>query len=111
MRLKILVLACMAACTAAPALAAAGNVQAGQEIVMRTCSLCHAPGNAKTASDVAPPLSYIARHQKENPGWIHAWLTSPHPPMPGIMLSRNEIDNIMAYLATLPTAPQQAGTG
>jgi mono/diheme cytochrome c family protein len=26
----------------------------------------------------------------------------PHPPMPGIMLSRKQIDDVIAYLSTLP---------
>jgi len=28
---------------------------------------------------------------------------SPHPPMPSISLSRQQIDDIVAYLGTLPT--------
>jgi hypothetical protein len=28
---------------------------------------------------------------------------SPHPPMPNISLSRQQIDDIVAYLSSLPT--------
>ena len=49
----------------------------------------------------------IARDNKERPAWIHGWLMDPHPPMPEIMLSRQQISNILAYLDSLPA--QQIG--
>jgi mono/diheme cytochrome c family protein len=40
---------------------AAGNAQAGRDLVMRSCISCHAPNDTGRASDGAPPLSFIAR--------------------------------------------------
>ncbi len=70
---------------------------------MNSCTTCHASPASSAASDAAPPLSYIARDQKHNRDWIHAWLLKPHRAMSGIMLSRQQIDDVMAYLSTLPT--------
>jgi len=91
---------------AVPALAAAppGNADAGRDLVMRSCISCHAPEATKSATDGAPPLSFVAKDNKQNPAWIRGWLMDPHPPMPGIMLSRKQIDDIIAYLNTLPTS-------
>ena len=79
------------------------NVAAGRELVTQSCTTCHATNSAKTAADAAPPLSQIARDNKANKTWIHAWLSNPHRAMSGIMLSRQQIDDVMAYLSTLPT--------
>src|SRR6202521_3715156 len=87
-----------------PAYAAtsAGDAKAGRDLVLRSCTSCHAVTDTSQASDGAPPLSYIARDNKERPAWIHGWLMDPHPPMPEIMLSRKQINDIIAYLDSLP---------
>ena len=100
-----LLFAAAVATFALPALAApAGNADAGRDLVMRSCISCHAPEGTKAATDGAPPLSFVAKDNKKNPAWIRGWLMDPHPPMPGIMLNRRQIDDIIAYLNTLPTS-------
>ena len=85
------------------AYAASGNAEAGRQLVMRSCSSCHATESAKTATDNAPPFAAVAKTNRERPAWIRGWLMEPHPPMPNISLSRQQIDDIVAYLGTLPT--------
>ena len=85
------------------AYAAAGNAEAGRQLAMRSCSSCHATESSATATDNAPPFSAVAKTNKERPAWIRGWLMSPHPPMPNISLSRQQIDDIVAYLSSLPT--------
>lgn len=85
------------------AYAAAGNAEAGRQLVTRSCSSCHATESSPTATDNAPPFSAVAKTNKERPAWIRGWLMSPHPPMPNISLSRQQIDDIVAYLSSLPT--------
>ena len=80
----------------------AGNANAGRDLVLRSCTSCHAVSETTKASDGAPPLSFIARDNKQRPAWIRGWLMDPHPPMPGIMLSRQQINDIIAYLDSLP---------
>ena len=79
-----------------------GDANAGRNLVLLSCASCHAVTDTTKASDGAPPLSYIARDNKERPAWIHGWLMDPHPPMPGIMLSRQQINDVIAYLDSLP---------
>lgn len=81
---------------------AQSNADTGRQLVTRSCTTCHATSETATATDGAPPLSFVARDNKSNPAWIRGWLTDPHPPMPGIMLSRQQIADIIAYLNTLP---------
>jgi cytochrome c len=83
--------------------AASGSAEAGRQLVMRSCSSCHATEASTTATDGAPPFTLIAKTNKERPAWIRGWLMSPHPPMPNISLSRQQIDDIIAYLGTIPT--------
>jgi mono/diheme cytochrome c family protein len=86
-----------------PAALAAANADAGRQLVERSCSSCHATNAARTATDGAPSLSFIAKDNKARPAWIRGWLMEPHPPMPSISLSRQQIDDVIAYLGTLPT--------
>ena len=83
---------------------AAGNPEAGRELVLNSCTSCHAANSATDANDAAPPLSFIARDTKRDPAWIHAWLMDPHPPAPNIMLSRQQVEDVVAYLRTLPSS-------
>jgi mono/diheme cytochrome c family protein len=79
-----------------------GNAEAGRALVTRSCTTCHGAAGAQTVSDAAPPLSFLARDTKERSAFVRGWLMNPHPPMPGIMLSRQQISDIVAYLETLP---------
>jgi hypothetical protein len=36
-----------------------------------------------------------------HPAILFSWLMHPHPPMPGNMLSRKQVDDIITYLNTL----------
>lgn len=87
-------------CFAYPAYAV-GNADAGRQLVERSCTTCHGATGTAKATDGAPPLSFVAQDNKQNPAWIRGWLMDPHPPMPRIMLSRQQIDNIIAYLNAL----------
>ena len=80
--------------------ARAADVIVGQDIVERTCAVCHVAGGDK-GSDAAPPLETIAKRQPADLGWIRAWLADPHPPMPNPNLTRQEIDDVVLYLQYL----------
>lgn len=92
----------LAATSAFAAALPRGNAEAGKQLVLNSCTACHAPMNPANASDQAPPLSFLAHDNKADPRWVRAWLMDPHPPMPGIMLSRQQVADVMAYLSTLP---------
>lgn len=81
---------------------AAGDPDMGRQLAERWCASCHTIEPSNRASDAVPSFPSLAEQARKNPSWTKAWLTAPHPPMEGIQLSRREIDDIVAYLQTLP---------
>jgi mono/diheme cytochrome c family protein len=77
------------------------DTQAGRLLAERSCTACHALDTQPSGSDAAPSFARLAATNRESPGWVRAWLTEPHPPMAGINLTRQEIEDIVAYLETL----------
>jgi mono/diheme cytochrome c family protein len=74
---------------------AAGDPTAGEALTQRWCSGCHG------STDAAPTLSEAVNRPERREGTLKAWLTDPHPPMPNLSLSRAQIDDVVAYLASL----------
>jgi len=87
-------------CASSGALAA-GDPQAGRALAEIWCASCHAVGRPERANDAAPAFSTIAQHGGSSPGALRAWLADPHPPMPNPSLSRQEIEDVIAYLQEL----------
>lgn len=100
MRAVLLTLA--AGALSAQAALAAGSSQAGKEIAERWCSGCHAVG--ATGTDAAPPFTEIAKRPDRSDDYFYVWLSDPHPPMPRLDLSRQDIANLIAYLRSLGEA-------
>lgn len=90
---------------AAGSVLAAGDVKLGQRLTDEWCVSCHAPAGAARGSDSAPPLVTLMRGRKNDSARLRGWLAAPHPPMQGIDLSRQHIDDILAYLGSIATAP------
>jgi mono/diheme cytochrome c family protein len=80
---------------------AAGDAASGQVLAQTWCSGCHIVGPAVTGGDSAPPFPAIANRSNLAPGALRAWLTDPHPPMPNLNLSRQQIEDVNAYLEGL----------
>jgi mono/diheme cytochrome c family protein len=80
---------------------AAGDPESGRLLTQRWCSGCHAVPSARSASDAAPSFASVAKAHKDDPSWVRVWLMAPHPPMEGINLSRQQIDDVIAYLQSL----------
>jgi cytochrome c len=80
---------------------------AGYVITQKLCSTCHlTEGSAARPVTVGiPSLSGIANKPEQTPSSVTLKLISPPHPMPDMQLTRDEIDDIIAYLATLRTAP------
>ncbi len=85
----------------APVASAAGNPEAGWQLSRQWCTSCHLVDEAGQGTDMAPPFPTIARDEHRSEKWLRAWLTSPHPPMPNLNLSRGQIDDVIAYLKSL----------
>ncbi len=87
-----------------PALSANGNAEAGKRLAQQWCSSCHQVEPTAAARDTAPPFASLGVQKGKDPGWIRAWLANPHPPMRDIALSRQQIDDVVAYLQSLASA-------
>lgn len=85
-----------------PATALAADAAAGAAMAQQWCSGCHVADGAKRGSDAAPSFADIARRAHSDKSWVRTWLIQPHPPMPNLNLTRKEIDDIIAYLETVP---------
>lgn len=79
--------------------ALAADAGIGREIAQRWCAGCHAVEGS--GADLAPPLASIANQPEFIDNYYWTWLSDPHPPMPNLYLSRQEISDIIAYLRTL----------
>ncbi len=95
------------------ALAASGSASAmvadaaqGEKIARRWCAACHlvAPDQKEASADVA---SFAAAARHKTNAELADFLTDPHPKMPDMMLSREEIADLVAYMRSLaPEGPK-----
>ena len=80
----------------------AGNSAQGKAIAERWCSACHmvSPSQSQVHVDV-PTFPSMARKLPAEADVLAAFLANPHPPMPNLSLSRRDIQDLLAYIATL----------
>lgn len=92
-------------CTAAPALAQPepGDPRAGQRLAVTWCANCHqvGPGGPGPANDAAPTFGAIAGMVSTTSMSLRVFLQTPHGNMPDYRLSREQLDDIVAYMLTL----------
>jgi mono/diheme cytochrome c family protein len=102
--LKSLGLAAVAAITLSGVASAQERVEQGHEIARNWCSGCHVvEAGGASGSDAAPPLPAVAQNPALSPDRLRAWLADPHPPMPNLSLTRDEIEALVAYIGSLRT--------
>ncbi|MBS0640456.1 MAG: c-type cytochrome [Acetobacteraceae bacterium] len=83
-----------------------GDADAGKRIAETWCVNCHvvAPGQARGTSNGAPAFTAIAGNTAITPMALRAFLQTPHHRMPDLQLSREQIDDVSAYIQSLRTA-------
>lgn len=88
---------------AAPLAAQPADPVAGKATAERWCAQCHVVGPAQAkATDTAPPFRLIARKpQWQDEKKLIEHLARPHPVMPNFSLTHAEVEDLMAYIATL----------
>jgi len=85
------------------AVAQEADVAAGKAYAEQVCAACHAVEQSKEESPLyqAPTFQSVA----DTPGMtemaLTVWLQSSHPTMPNIVLSQDEIRNVVAYIHIL----------
>ncbi|HEX6142557.1 MAG TPA: cytochrome c [Geminicoccaceae bacterium] len=78
-----------------------GDPEQGRALVTQWCTTCHVVDRSGEGADVGPPLPALLDHDLRTPDEIRGWLADPHPPMPDLDLSRQEIEDVVAYLESL----------
>lgn len=98
--------ACVAPLPAAPTNVSAveiGNPTLGLSYAQQNCASCHAVAAGQTLSPnpSAPAFDAIANTPGMTRIALNAWLHSPHPSMPHLIVDPDHIDDLSAYLTTL----------
>lgn len=86
---------------ATPVLAADDSIEvtSGRVLAEKWCAECHVPGSAsKGRSGVAPSFRAVANDPATTERSVRVFLRSPHPTMPNIALTREQVDDIVAYI-------------
>lgn len=79
-------------------------VTEGRELALKWCAECHLVDKTQTqaASDAIPSFYAVADHPSTTEIGLKAFLMSPHKKqMPNIMLTREQIDDVVAYILSL----------
>ncbi|HEV2334575.1 MAG TPA: c-type cytochrome [Stellaceae bacterium] len=80
----------------------AADPRQGEQLARQWCVSCHVIGGMPTGSVQQGPPSFRAIAQRGlTSDQLRAFLSDPHPPMPNLALTRSEIDDLIAYIATL----------
>jgi mono/diheme cytochrome c family protein len=98
-RLRIIFITTVAA-TAFAVSAWAGDSQVGLRLAARYCDVCHGVERSLNPPNLAPPILDLAARANGDEAWLRAWLNPPHPALQ-TALSREQVDDIVAYLARL----------
>ena len=79
-----------------------GDPKSGERIARTWCASCHtvAPDQAVASPDV-PTFASLAQRPDVTPDGLSVFLVNPHPPMPDMNLSTNEIADVTAYIMSL----------
>ena len=80
-----------------------GDAVEGHRLADRWCSSCHVvnPSEERGTSSGAPTFSAIAAMKSTTPLGLRVFLQTPHSRMPDLHLTRDEVDNLIAYIESL----------
>ena len=79
------------------------DIEAGTAYAQEVCAACHAvlPNEELSPLPQAPTFQSVA----DTPGMtelaLTVWLQSSHPTMPNIILTQDELRNVVAYIRSL----------
>jgi mono/diheme cytochrome c family protein len=93
----------LAAPAAADEDADAMAVERGKALAERLCAECHVV-NGTRGSDAVPTLHSLANTPGMTQDRIRAFIYDPHPQMPAIQIPTDEMDDLVAYIASLKGA-------
>jgi caa(3)-type oxidase subunit IV len=82
-----------------------GNAAAGRALAEVQCIACHVVGDKGFALPIAPAFEVSAAEERINPEYLRRWMADPQKikpgtAMPDLPLSDEDIENLIAFLAT-----------
>jgi cytochrome c len=80
--------------------ATAAETDAGAQTAQRWCVNCHSSAQTGTVAQGPPSFPTIAKSSATN-AQLRAFLSHPHGQMPDLVLTRNEIDDLITYIRSL----------
>ena len=104
MRITLITAVAAAGLTAGSALAQQppGDAARGHALAKTWCSSCHQiEAHEMTAKDAVPSLASVAAMKSTTALSLQAFLQTPHGNMPDWRLTRQQIDDVVAYILTL----------
>lgn len=102
MRPFLLSLALAAAAPSAWAQTVSGDPLLGERLAQQQCAECHLlRGAARATVSGVPAFHSVANDPHVTELGLRAFLSTPHYRMPDIVLTRREIDNLIAYIMSL----------
>ncbi|MDP6708578.1 MAG: cytochrome c [Alphaproteobacteria bacterium] len=81
----------------------------GETLAKQWCTQCHVVDEGTTVgADAGPPFPALARSPKTSASAIRGFLHEPQQPMPPLELTKQDIDDLVAYIESLkaPEAPK-----
>ena len=80
-----------------------GDPARGRRLAETWCSGCHVigPGASGPVVDATPTFPSIARMPSATGMSLRAFLLTPHSRMPDIQMSREQTDDVVAYILSL----------
>jgi len=80
-----------------------GDAKRGHLLAETVCSECHAidKGAPRSRNGDAPTFESVAKTRGMTPMALRVALRTPHQKMPNLVIKDQEVDDIIAYLATL----------
>ena len=80
----------------------AADADHGEQIAKRWCASCHLVERGQTsATDQAPPFTYLAKMPDFDANKFAFLLLLPHPNMPNVPLNRTEVADMADYILSL----------
>jgi len=78
------------------------DAAAGATLAQNWCASCHlvTPAQKSAAAAGAPSFMALARDPAMTADKLRGFLNKPHPPMPNLSLTRQEIENVVAYIVS-----------
>ncbi len=77
----------------------------GETLAKQWCAQCHVVDEGATpGADAGPPFAALARDPKKSESALRGFLHDPQQPMPPLDLSKQDIDDLVAYILSLAKA-------